>query len=105
MEVPKKHEASEADGHTEHLLHLSKSPEGLPAVEIQDSSPSVQSTIRRMLSASQLDDPDYQERTKVGAFLQGDSDGWMLVEFWKGSPSEHQAFVDYLNNRIQEQDK
>ncbi len=79
---------------------LSKSPEGLPAVEIKDASSETRTIIKRVLSSNMMGDPDYQMRTKVGAFLQGDSGGWILIEFWKGSTEEQQAFVDYLNTLL-----
>ena len=78
-------------------LLLSKSPEGLPAIEIKDASSETRSIIKRVLASNVMDDPDYKMRKKVGAFLQGDSDGWMLVEFWQGNTEDQQAFVDYLN--------
>ena len=83
-----------------HSLELTKSPEGLPAVEIHGASPETRKIVRRIMISDHADDPEYALRQSVGAFLQGDGGGWMLIEFWKGSEEEHQKFLDYLKKAI-----
>jgi len=83
-------------------LELRVSVHGLPAIEVKNPSLDVAAIIRRVVMSNFIDDPDYQARTKVGAFLQGDDKDWILVEFWRGNEADQRAFVDYLNRRISE---
>lgn len=84
------------------LITLGKSPEGLPAFEITNPSPQMRSIIGRVITANHMEDPNYIARKKVGAFLQIDTDEYVLVEFWQGSPEEHQTFIDHINSLIAE---
>jgi hypothetical protein len=96
------HKQAEVRPELQKILTLSKSTKGLPAVEVVDASPQMQAVIRRVIKSNIMDDPDYKIRNTVGAYLQGDSEGWILVEFWKGTDEQQQAFVDYLNKEIAE---
>lgn len=79
---------------------LSVSPNGLPALEIHHPSNAARRLLLRMLTADQMGDIDYKLRSETGAFLQGDDNDWMLVEFWQGTPAQHLAFVERLNNLV-----
>jgi hypothetical protein len=89
----------EAAVESQETFELTKSPEGLGAIEIHAASEHTRTIVRGILLANRFDDPDYQERIKVGAFLQGDSNGWLLIEFWKGSESDHRSFYEYVKSR------
>ena len=82
-------------------LEITTSSNGLPCIEIRDPSPDLKRIIKNALKANHIDDPSYRLRQEAGAFLQGDSEDWILVEFWQ---KDYQPFVDYLNNLIKDID-
>ncbi len=45
---------------------------------------------------------DYKAAVKVRPFVQGYDErfGWILVEFWAGTPEDHQGYVNYLNSKL-----
>ena len=90
-ESPAKEEAS--------LLTVSTSVHNMPCIEIQNPSLELREIIHRAIRANNFDDPAYQLKGKAGAFLQGDEEDWILVEFWQ---KDYQPFVDYLNAQIKD---
>lgn len=100
QESPKFENNLEAENESVEPLRLTTSPEGLPAIQITDASEKTRAIIRRAVTANHFDDPSYQLRNKAGAFLQGDQERWILVEFWQGSTDDQQAFVDHLNKLL-----
>ncbi len=99
-ETPRQQKIEKRENHPAQHVVLSQSPSGLPAVELNDITPKSRLIIKRALAANMMDDLSYQMRKKVGAFLQGDSGGWMLIELWQGSTEEQQEFVDHLNTLL-----
>jgi hypothetical protein len=81
----------------EPLLTVTTSGHGMPCIEVVNPSPELREIIRRAITANRIDDPAYQLHTKAGAFLQGDAEDWILVEFWQ---KDYQPFVDYLNGLL-----
>jgi|GEM_PF-3417064 len=81
----------------EPLLKVTTSGHGMPCIEVVNPSPELKKIIHRAINANHIDDPAYQLRTKAGAFLQGDAEDWILVEFWQ---KDYQPFVDHLNGLL-----
>lgn len=71
-----------------------------PNVEIQHFHPKVREIIRTAMLDNRLNSLAYQLKQRARAFLQGESDDWLLIEFWNTDPSAHMPFVDYLNEQI-----
>jgi hypothetical protein len=71
-----------------------------PNIEIQNFDPGVRDIIRFAMLTSQMDSPIYKLRQTANAFLQGESDEWLFVEFWNHDPAAYMPFVDYLNEQI-----
>lgn len=69
----------------------------MPCIQIENPSQPWRSIIRQAITVNDMNDPAYGLRSEAGAFLQSDSDDYLLVEFWK---PDYQPFVDYLNERI-----
>lgn len=53
-------------------------------VTITGASEEMQRQVKRFMTYDYVNDPDYQIRSKSGAFLQGHDEqgGWMFIEFW-----------------------
>ncbi|MDO8504884.1 MAG: hypothetical protein Q7S36_03470 [Candidatus Liptonbacteria bacterium] len=69
----------------------------MPCIEIQNPKPEVREIIRKAVLDNFMDSPAYKVSKKAGAFLQGETDDWILVEFWQ---EDYQPFVDYLNKLL-----
>lgn len=78
-------------------LEVSQSPHGMSCIQVENPSARLRDIIRQAIMANHIDDLAYELRTDAGAFLQSDSDDYILVEFWK---PDYQKFVDYLNEQI-----
>ena len=83
-------------------LEVSASSHGLPCIEIKKPTPGLRQIIKNAVRANHIDDPAYNLRQEAGAFLQGDEEEWILVEFWQ---KDYRPFVDYLNNLINDTNK
>lgn len=66
------------------------------ALELRDPDP-VRAFVRKSVTANLMTDLDYQLRVQAGAFLQCDSQQYVLVEFWQ---QDYQPFLDYLNENF-----
>ncbi len=71
---------------------------GLPHMEVVRPTERERGFIQRVIRANHMDDPAYHARRNCQAFLQGDSEDWVLIEFWTDDLAECQRFVDYLND-------
>ena len=73
------------------------SSNGMPSIQAENPSPEIRNLIHRAINADDLRDPAYEFKHKAGAFLQSDSEDYILVEFWMPG---YQPFVDYLNQEL-----
>ena len=80
-------------------LEVTISSNGLPCIEVRNPTPELRRIIKGAIRTNHMDDPSYKLRQDAGAFLQGDSEDWILVEFWQ---KDYQLFVDYLNSLIED---
>lgn len=96
MENPEK-KISRNESEQEFKFQVTTSAQGLPCIEIQHPAPEIKSLIHRVLSANNLGDPAYELKNKAGAFLQSDSQDYLLVEFWTDG---YRPLVDYLNQEL-----
>ena len=79
------------------MLEVIISGHGMPCVEIRNPTVEVRDVVRSAVLCNRADDVRYQLAHRAGAFLQGDDEDWILVEFWGG---DYQPFVDHLNQLI-----
>ena len=73
-----------------------------PYVEIRDFHQGVGRIIKAAMLENRMDHPAYKLKKEAGAFLQGDQENWLLIEFWKPDPKDYMPFVEYLNGKIAE---
>jgi hypothetical protein len=78
-------------------FRMSTSGHGMTALELRDPDPVVRAFVRKSVTANLTTDLDYQLRVKAGAFLQCDSQQYVLVEFWQQS---YKPFLNYLNENF-----
>jgi hypothetical protein len=78
-------------------FQVSTSGNGMNALELRDPDPAVRAFVRKSVTANLMTDLDYQLRVKAGAFLQCDTQQYVLVEFWQ---QDYQPFLDYLNENF-----
>lgn len=84
------------------MFTVTKSVHGLPCVEGRNLTPEQCQTVRGVVTDNWMGSPSYKLRTACSAFLQGyqEDDGWVLVEFWSRDPSDIDAFVQHLNEKL-----
>ncbi len=56
--------------------------------------------VEGIIGSNYVDSLAYKLRTDCGAFLQGNEDGWILIEFWHPDSALCRPFMDYLNARV-----
>lgn len=83
------------------MILLKTSVHGMSSVSIHNPTKQVAEAVRRLVRASQIDDPDYELRSRCGAYLQADHPDWLLVEFWNGTQQDHEEFAARLNSQLQ----
>jgi len=80
------------------MLEVTTSVHNMPCIEIRNPTSVVRDIVRGAILCNLMDDKRYILHKKAGAFLQGDEEDWMLVEFWT---KDYQPFVDYLNELLE----
>ena len=62
------------------MFRVEQSRNGLPCLQASDAKG--REVLISMLNRSYMTDPVYQARAKAGAFLQANTETFVLVEFW-----------------------
>jgi hypothetical protein len=70
-------------------------PHNMPSLELRDPEVEEREFLKYVLACNLIGDEKYELSQRAGAFLQSDSEYYVLVEFWQ---PDHESLVQWLND-------
>jgi len=82
------------------MFEVAPTIHGMSGIEVQND-PKAAAFLNNAVLNNWMESEDYWAKQKVSPFVQGydHRDGWILIEFWLGTPEDHQKYCQYLNNK------
>lgn len=80
------------------VFKVTKSANDMPAIELKNPAPEIREFILQAMRENRLGHPAYEARSKASAFLQSNSNDYLLIEFWNQTYKE---FIEYLNTEFE----
>lgn len=87
-------------------LKLKKSNHGLNCIELENTSIEVMNIMKRIVTNQYSISEDYHYAKNAGCFLQGFEPkyGWILIEFWSSNMDNIFEFINYLSQKLEEEE-
>ena len=88
----------------EHPFKISTSLHGMKCIQFQGLENAVaKKVLERVVRCKDSDDRKYLARNRVGAFLQGCQNDWILLEFWGDTSDEAlNEFIEVLVENLKQ---
>lgn len=84
------------------MLKIIKSTNSMNAIEIRNPTEYQRNIIREIICNQWISSEEYKLRTTCGAFLQCDSEDYILIEFWSKFEGI-QPFIDFINKKFKKE--